>query len=102
MARITFSISLAILLVFGLVICLSPNSIQAAEQIGDGLDVQLNSEGDEWVVVNPQKAAPTPLTPDVTIQNESEVLPLVLPVTVVPGLEVALGLALDQARQAGP
>lgn len=102
MARLAFSVVLALILVFGLVIWLSPNPIQAAEVPAQMRGAVLNSEGDEWVVVDPQQAAPTPPTPVVVAQNESDALPLVQPAAVLPGSEAALGLALDQARQAGP
>ena len=102
MRRLIFPVGIALLLVFGLLIWLAPNPIQAEELLVQGPEMQRNSEGDEWVVVASQPAELTPPAPDVSVQNESEAQPLVQPAAVLPGPEVALGLALDLARQAGP
>ncbi len=102
MTRITFSIGLALLMVFGLVIWLSPFPILAAVPALQTPEAVINSEGDEWVAIDPQQTAPTPPSPELASQNESDQHPLVVPEAVVPGSEAALGLALDQARQAGP
>ena len=87
MARITFSIGLALLMVFGLVIWLSPNPILAAEVPKQTPDKVLNSEGDEWLEANPQQSAPIPPAPELASQNEIELHPLVVPEAVVPGPE---------------
>jgi predicted outer membrane repeat protein len=102
MARITISIGFALLMVFGLVIWLSPNPILAAEVPKQTPDAVLNSEGDEWVEVDYQQTAPAPPAPELVSQNESDQLPLELQAAVLPGPEAALGLALDEARQEGP
>ncbi len=90
MTRITFSIGLALLIVFGLVISLTPNPIMAADVLPQTPGAVLNSEGDEWVEVDPLQKEPTPPAPELTTQNESEQLPLVIPAAVLPGPEVAL------------
>ena len=102
MARLTFSIALALILVFCFITWLSPDPIQAAVVSTQTQSVVLNSEGDEWLVVDPHKTGPTPPAPDVEPQNESMVPTLVLPAAVLPGPEETLGLALDQVRQEGP
>jgi len=63
---------------------------------------RLNSEGDEWVLVDPDQIEPAPPSPAVVYQDEAvgdgtELAPVYLPPD-----DSALGLALDQAREAGP
>ena len=102
MARIAISIGLAFLMAFGLVIWLTPNPILAADTSMQTPRVVLNSEGDEWIEVDPLQKEPTPPAPELALQNESEQLPLAIPSAVLPEPEAALGVALDKVRQMGP
>ena len=63
---------------------------------------RLNSEGDEWVLVDPDPIEPAPPAPAVVYQDEAvgdgtELAPVYLPPD-----DSALGLSLDRAREAGP
>jgi len=63
---------------------------------------RLNSEGDEWVLVDPDQIELAPPAPPVVFQDEeagdgTELAPVYLPPD-----DSALGLALDRARDAGP
>jgi predicted outer membrane repeat protein len=63
---------------------------------------RLNSEGDEWILVDPNQVEPEPPAPLVVHQDEAvgdgtELAPVYLPPD-----DASLGLTLDRAREAGP
>ncbi len=63
----------------------------------------LNSEGDEWIEVDPLQKEPTPPVARIRLRKmKMSSCDWSLPAAVLPEPEAALGVALDKARQAGP
>jgi hypothetical protein len=81
---------------------LFPVMVQAMPSTQSVPEYRLNSEGDEWVLVDPDQIEPKPPAPPAAFHREGEDQPPQSLVVTRPGMEAALGLALDRAREAGP
>jgi hypothetical protein len=102
MTRLFVFLIVVILPVAGAYLLLSPIVVQATQQPPLMPDYRLNSEGDEWILVDPDEVEPKPPVPAAVQQGESEErAPALLP-SYLPPSDVQLGIALDQAREAGP
>ncbi len=64
--------------------------------------VRLNSEGDEWILVDPNQVELTPPAPEILVQNEAVGDQAGSTPEYLPPADVALELSLDRAREAGP
>ena len=81
---------------------LFPAIVQATQPPPPEPVYRLNSEGDEWILVDSSQVEPKPAAPDPIQPGEGEARPLVYPETYLPPSDGALEIALDRARDAGP
>jgi hypothetical protein len=86
----------------GAALLLFPMIAQAGPAFEPVSPYRLNSEGDEWVLVDPNQVDPAVPAPLAAPGGQGEDSPAALAPAILPGAEAALGLALDQAREAGP
>ncbi len=63
---------------------------------------RLNSEGDEWILVDPNQVEPAPPAPAVVYQDEAGDAQIATAPVYLPHADAELELALDRAREAGP
>jgi len=63
---------------------------------------RLNSEGDEWILVDPNQVELTPPAPEIFVQDEAIGDQAGSTPVNLPSADVALELSLDRAREAGP
>ena len=102
MLRLLIPFSIAFTLIAALLLSLTPSRILAMQPPPPEPVYRLNSEGDEWILVNPDQVAPSPSAPAAIQQDERQDLLLEIPPPAQPGPEAELGLALDRARGLGP
>jgi len=59
----------------------------------------LNSEGDEWVLVDPNQVEPAPPAPEIFVQDEAIGDQAGSTAVHLPSADIALELSLDRSRR---